>query len=77
MQGIVRGKIKNYGFYVVVADANKVYTTRRDNYINRVVLAGSGSADNVRKTLKDSDGSLSQGPTSTARSPHLRRFPER
>ncbi len=45
VQAIVRGKIKNYGFYVVVADANKVYTTRRDNFINRVVLAGSNNAN--------------------------------
>ena len=44
---------------------------------NRVVLTRSGHADDVRKTLEDSDGSLSHRPTSTARSPHLRRFPAR
>ena len=43
----------------------------------RVVLTRSGHADDVRKTLEDSDGSLSHRPTSTARSPHLRRFPAR
>lgn len=41
VQAIIKGKRKNYGFYVVVANANRVYTARRDNFINRVVLAGA------------------------------------
>ena len=46
-------------------------------FCTRVVLTRSGHADDVRKTLEDSDGSLSHRPTSTARSPHLRRCPAR
>ena len=41
VQGLINGNVKNYGFYVVVADGNRIYTARRDNFINRVVLSGS------------------------------------
>lgn len=55
VQAILSGKQKNYGFYVVVGDASslssysrvydspvkELYLLRRDNFIERVVLAGS------------------------------------
>ncbi len=41
-QAILSGKKKNYGFYVVVANPDFRYTILRDNYIDRVVLAGFG-----------------------------------
>ncbi|MDX2171664.1 MAG: DUF4270 family protein [Bacteroidota bacterium] len=44
VQSIVNGETKNYGFYLVVADGNRIYTARRDNFINRLVLAGSNNA---------------------------------
>ncbi len=43
IQSILNGTKKNYGFYVVVADANRLYTSRRDNFINRMILAGSNN----------------------------------
>ena len=43
VQAILKGKRKNYGFYVVVADANRIYTARRDNFINRVIIAGANN----------------------------------
>ncbi|MDI1356556.1 MAG: DUF4270 family protein [bacterium] len=45
-QAIFRGKKKNHGFYLVVADPLPPYTIRRDNSIDRVIFAGSN------KTLK-------------------------
>lgn len=44
VQSIVNGERKNYGFYIVVADGNRIYTARRDNFINRLVFAGSNNA---------------------------------
>lgn len=40
-QAILRGLRKNYGFYLLVADPLWPYTLRRDNYQERVILAGS------------------------------------
>ncbi len=44
VQSIINGERKNYGFYLVVADGNRIYTARRDNFINRIVLAGPNNA---------------------------------
>lgn len=44
VQSILRGRSTNYGFYLVVADPTPLYTPRRDNYIERVILAGSNNA---------------------------------
>ncbi|MGZ3921316.1 MAG: DUF4270 family protein, partial [Bacteroidia bacterium] len=44
VQAIMNGTKKNYGFYVVVADPSALYSVKRDNIAERVVLAGS---DNV------------------------------
>lgn len=41
VQAIINGHAKNRGFYLVVADGNPIYTARRDNFINGIVLAGS------------------------------------
>lgn len=56
-QQVIKGQIKNYGFYLVVANTDVIYgsvydgdtskellTVRRDNYMERVILAGSGSS---------------------------------
>jgi hypothetical protein len=52
-QQIAEGKLKNYGFYLVVANTSIIYSNvydgpakelalvRRDNYAERVILAGS------------------------------------
>lgn len=44
MQDIVDGKTPNYGFYLVQADNNPVYATKRDERLERVVLGGYGNA---------------------------------
>jgi hypothetical protein len=44
VQAIMRGTQTNYGFYVVVANPSPIYTSRRDNYAERIVLAGSNHA---------------------------------
>jgi hypothetical protein len=41
IQAVMRGRKKNRGFYLVVADPSPLYTARRDNYHQRVVLAGT------------------------------------
>lgn len=43
VQAIMSGKVKNYGFNLLVADPNPVYTAFRDLYAGRVVLEGSPS----------------------------------
>ena len=56
-QQVIKGQRKNYGFYLVVANTDIVYgniydgdktkeliAVRRDNYMERVVLAGSGNS---------------------------------
>ncbi|MEO6302048.1 MAG: hypothetical protein ABIP51_02635, partial [Bacteroidia bacterium] len=40
VQAIVNKKRKNYGFHLVIADPNGALAIRRDNYAERVVLAG-------------------------------------
>ncbi|MBA3663045.1 MAG: DUF4270 family protein [Bacteroidetes bacterium] len=40
VQAIFNGVKKNYGFYVVVADPSALYTVKRDNNAERVVIAG-------------------------------------
>ncbi|MGZ3883214.1 MAG: DUF4270 family protein [Bacteroidia bacterium] len=40
MQDIVDGKIRNLGFYVVVANPDRSYVTRRDDKAERVILGG-------------------------------------
>lgn len=40
VQAIMNGKKKNYGFYVVVADPSLLSTVKRDNFSERVILAG-------------------------------------
>lgn len=44
MQDVVDGKIKNNGFYLVVANPDKSYVVRRDEVSDRVVIGGPGSA---------------------------------
>ena len=44
VQGIINGNVKNYGFYIVVANGDRIINARRDNFINRVVLAGANDA---------------------------------
>jgi hypothetical protein len=44
VQAILRGTVVNNGFYLVVADPSPLYTSRRDNYAERIVLAGSNNA---------------------------------
>ncbi|MDP1802336.1 MAG: DUF4270 family protein [Bacteroidota bacterium] len=41
VQAILTGKKKNYGFHIVVADPDPTIVVRRDNYAERVVLAGN------------------------------------
>jgi hypothetical protein len=41
VQAILRGTKKNYGFYLVVADPSPLVTARRDNFAERIVLAGT------------------------------------
>jgi hypothetical protein len=40
MQDIMDGKIRNFGFYVVVANPDRSYVTRRDDRAERLVLGG-------------------------------------
>jgi hypothetical protein len=44
VQDIMNGKIKNYGFYLVVANPDKIYVPRRDDKAARVILGGKGSS---------------------------------
>lgn len=44
IQTIMNGKRKNLGFYLVVANPDKLYTTRRDDRAERVALGGTASA---------------------------------
>jgi hypothetical protein len=44
VQEILNDKIKNYGFYLVVANPDKIYVARRDDKAARVILGGIGSA---------------------------------
>lgn len=44
VQAIMNGKKKNYGFYIVVADPSALSTVKRDNFSERVVLAGVNHA---------------------------------
>jgi len=44
VQDIVSGKIANYGFYVVVANPDKLYVIRRDTRAERVVFGGTDNA---------------------------------
>lgn len=44
IQTIMNGKRKNLGFYLVVANPDKLYTARRDDMAERVVLGGTASA---------------------------------
>ncbi len=41
VQAILSGKKKNYGFHIAVADPDPTIVVRRDNYAERVVLAGN------------------------------------
>jgi hypothetical protein len=41
IQAVMRGRKKNRGYYLVVADPSPLYTARRDNYHQRIVLAGT------------------------------------
>ncbi|MBK9283078.1 MAG: DUF4270 family protein [Sphingobacteriaceae bacterium] len=59
-QAIMRGTKKNYGFYLVIADPSPIYTARRDNYIERIILAGTGHAT-LGPKLNLSYVKLSQG----------------
>jgi len=42
-QAIMRGTKVNRGFYLVIADPIPLYTARRDNYAERIVLAGTAN----------------------------------
>jgi hypothetical protein len=42
-QAIFKGQMKNYGFNLVVADPEIPTTIRRDNYMERIILAGSNN----------------------------------
>lgn len=44
VQAVLNKKRKNYGFRLVVADASGAITVRRDNYAERVILAGSNNS---------------------------------
>lgn len=44
VQAILTGNKKNYGFYLVVANPEGINAIRRDNYAERVILAGTGKA---------------------------------
>ena len=44
VQDIMEGRIKNYGFYLVVADPDRNYVSRRDDRAERVVLGGHKNA---------------------------------
>lgn len=43
VQAIMNGTRKNYGFYMVVANPDVSYAGRRDNYQERVILAGANN----------------------------------
>jgi hypothetical protein len=49
VQAILRGQRTNFGFYVVIADPNPIYTARRDTYLERVVLCGTKNSINRPK----------------------------
>lgn len=44
IQRIMNGSKKNYGFYLVVADGDPAYASRRDDRAERVVIGGVGSS---------------------------------
>ncbi len=44
IQTIMNGKKKNYGFFLVVGDGDRIYAIRRDDRAERVVIGGSGSS---------------------------------
>jgi hypothetical protein len=44
MQDIMTGKIDNYGFYLVVADADRFSVPRRDNKAERAIFGGVSNA---------------------------------
>ncbi|MCE3225930.1 MAG: hypothetical protein K0S32_481 [Bacteroidetes bacterium] len=44
VQAILNGTKKNYGFYLVVASPDPIYTARRDNYVERVIFAGTNNS---------------------------------
>ncbi len=43
IQGLMNGSRKNLGFYLVVANPDKIYTPRRDDRAERVVIGGTES----------------------------------
>lgn len=43
-QAILRGEVKNYGFHLVVADPEFPAVIKRDEYMEQVVLVGTGHA---------------------------------
>jgi hypothetical protein len=43
VQAIVKGQKANRGFHLVISDPSKILTARRDNYIQRVVIAGNNN----------------------------------
>jgi hypothetical protein len=45
-QAILKGEKANNGFYLYVADPSKILAGRRDNFIERVALAGTASPEN-------------------------------
>jgi hypothetical protein len=45
-QAILKGEKANNGFYLYVADPSKILAGRRDNFIERVALAGTGNTAN-------------------------------
>jgi hypothetical protein len=49
VQAILRGQRTNFGFYVAVANPNPIYTSRRDNYLERIVLCGTKNSINRPK----------------------------
>ena len=44
VQDIMEGRLKNYGFYLVVADPDKLQVARRDDRAERVVIGGHKNA---------------------------------
>jgi hypothetical protein len=49
VQAILRGQRTNFGFYVVIANPDPIYTSRRDTYLERVVLCGTKNSINRPK----------------------------
>ena len=42
-QAILRGTKQNRGFYLVIAEQSPLYVVRRDNFVERIVLAGTSN----------------------------------